>query len=104
MRANLEATRGLIFSGALLLALTERGLSREQAYALVQRHAMRAWDEGADFRELVRADPEIRARLAPSEIEEIFRLDRALRHVDAIFRRVFGEAAHPARTKGDGAS
>ncbi len=104
MRANLEATRGLIFSGALLLALTERGLSREQAYALVQRHAMRAWDEGADFRELVRADPEIRARLAPSEIEEVFRLERALRHVDAIFRRVFGEAARPARTEGDGAS
>jgi adenylosuccinate lyase len=104
MRANLEATRGLIFSGALLLALTERGLSREQAYALVQRHAMRAWDEGADFRELVRADPEIRARLAPWEIEEVFRLDRALRHVDAIFRRVFGEVARPARTEGDGAS
>jgi len=91
MRANLEATRGVIFSGELLLALTERGLSREQAYEIVQRHALRAWDEGADFRELVRADPEIRARLAPEDLDAIFRLDRALRHVETIFRRVFGQ-------------
>jgi adenylosuccinate lyase len=102
MRANLEMTRGMIFSGELLLALTERGLSRERAYEIVQRHARRAWDEGADFRELVRADPEVRAHLTLTEIEEIFRLDRALRHVDAIFRRVFGDAARPVRADGEG--
>ncbi len=102
MRMNLEMTRGMIFSGELLLALTERGLSREHAYAIVQRTALRAWDEGADFRELVRADPEVRAHLTLTEIEEIFRLDRALRHVDAIFRRVFGEAARPARAECEG--
>ncbi len=96
MRENLEATRGLIFSGELLLALTERGLSRERAYEIVQRQAQRAWDEGADFRQLVREDPEIRAWLTPEEIEALFRLDRMLRHVDTIFRRVFGESAGQA--------
>ncbi|MCS7156846.1 MAG: adenylosuccinate lyase [Blastocatellia bacterium] len=101
MRANLEATRGVIFSGELLLALTERGLSREQAYEIVQRHALRAWDEGVDFRELVRADPEIRARLTSEDLDALFRWDRALRHVDAVFRRVFGEtAARPEREGG----
>lgn len=96
MRENLEATRGLIFSGELLLALTERGLSRERAYEIVQRQAQRAWDQGMDFRQLVREDPEIRAHLAPEEIETLFRLDRMLRHVDTIFRRVFGESAGQA--------
>jgi len=101
MRANLEATRGVIFSGELLLALTDRGLPRERAYEIVQRHALRAWDEGADFRELVRADPEIRAHLALADLEALFSVERALRHVDAIFRRVFGEAATSPDREGE---
>ena len=91
MLANLNATRGLVFSGQLLLALTRAGIGREQAYEWVQRNAMRAWDEGADFRALVSADEEISARLAPAEIERTFALDTYLRNVDAIFARVFDE-------------
>src|SRR5437868_4884027 len=91
MLANLNATRGLVFSGQLLLALTRAGVGREQAYDWVQRNAMRAWDEGADFRALVGADEDIKARLTPAEIERTFALDTYLRNVDAIFARVFGE-------------
>ncbi|HYX42247.1 MAG TPA: adenylosuccinate lyase, partial [Pyrinomonadaceae bacterium] len=91
MLANLNATRGLVFSGQLLLALTRAGIGREQAYEWVQRNAMRAWDEGADFRALVSADEDIKARLAPEEIERTFALDTYLRNVDAIFARVFDE-------------
>ena len=87
MRENLELTRGLAFSGGLLLALTAKGLSREDAYRLVQRHAMDTWDRGGQLRERVLADPEIAERLAKEEIDEVFSLDAALRHVDAIFER-----------------
>jgi adenylosuccinate lyase len=90
MRENLELTRGLAFSGSLLLELTRRGLSREAAYALVQRHAMETWDHGGDFRERVLADPELTAALSKEEIDRVFSLDEALRHVDAIFQRVLG--------------
>jgi adenylosuccinate lyase len=87
MRQNLELGRGLVFSGGLLLALAEAGLSREEAYALVQDHAMRSWEEGGDFRERVLADPKIAERLPKEEIERAFSLEQALRHVDAIFER-----------------
>ncbi|RMG46453.1 MAG: adenylosuccinate lyase [Acidobacteria bacterium] len=90
MRQNLDATRGLIFSGALLLALTRRGLTREEAYRLVQRVAMRAWDEQRDFRQLVQADPDIARWLPPEALRDIFDLRRHLRNVDKIFDRVFG--------------
>ena len=84
MRANLEATGGLFFSQRLLLALVGSGLDRDTAYRLVQRHAMRAWDEGLDFRSLVRSDQEISARVDPSEV---FDLSAYTRHVDAVFER-----------------
>ena len=87
MRENLDLTRGLAFSGTLLLELTRKGLSRESAYALVQRHAMDTWDKGGDFRERVLADPKICEALSKEEIDRAFSLDEALRHVDAIFRR-----------------
>jgi adenylosuccinate lyase len=91
MRENLELGRGLAFSGTLLLELTRKGLTREGAYALVQRHAMETWDHGGDFRERVLADPKISEVLSKEEIDRAFSLDEALRHVDAIFQRTLGE-------------
>jgi adenylosuccinate lyase len=92
MRRNLDSTRGLVFSGQLLLELTARGLKREDAYRIVQAHAMAAWAEDGDFRARVSADPEVLAVLKPAEIDEVFRLERYLTHVDAVFARVFGAA------------
>ena len=89
MRRNLEITRGLVFSGQLLLDLAAAGMLREQAYRLVQGHAMRAWEAEGDFRAAVEADPEIRAVLSPQQIAEAFSLERQLRNVDQIFARVF---------------
>jgi len=91
MRRNLEMTRGLVYSGQLLLDLAAAGMLREQAYRIVQGHAMRAWEEEADFRAAIEADPEIRAVLKPEQIGEAFSLERQLRNVDKIFARVFGE-------------
>jgi adenylosuccinate lyase len=91
MRANLEATGGLFFSQRLLLALVEAGLVRDDAYRLVQRHAMRAWDEGLDFRALVRGDPEIAARV---ELDDVFDLGAYTRHVDEIFGRLRARPIH----------
>jgi adenylosuccinate lyase len=85
MRANLEATGGLFFSQRLLLALVESGLDRDTAYRAVQRHAMRAWDEGLDFRDLVRADAEITARV---DVGEIFDIGAFTRHADVVFARL----------------
>ncbi len=85
MRANLEATGGLFFSQRLLLALVESGLERDDAYRMVQRHAMRAWDEGLEFQSLVRSDPELAARV---ELEEVFDLGSYTRHVDVVFGRL----------------
>jgi adenylosuccinate lyase len=85
MRANLEATGGLFFSQRLLLALVESGQEREEAYRAVQRHAMRAWDEGLDFRGLVRSDPQIASRVG---LDNVFDLGAYTRHVDAVFARV----------------
>jgi len=85
MRGNLEATGGLFFSQRLLLALVESGLDRDAAYRAVQRHAMRAWDEGLDFRDLVRADGEIAGRV---DLEAVIDLDAFTRHVDVVFARL----------------
>jgi adenylosuccinate lyase len=90
MLENLNATKGLIFSGQLLLALTQKGVNREAAYDWVQRNAMRVWDEDKDFRTLVRTDADIRGQLSEREIEQLFSLDYYLRNTDAVFRRVFG--------------
>jgi adenylosuccinate lyase len=91
MRENLELTRGLVFSGTLLLALTVKGLTREEAYALVQGQAMQTWDHGGDFRERVLGDAAIGEVLSKEEIERAFSLDEALRHVDHIFERTLKE-------------
>ncbi len=91
MRANLESTRGLIFSGQLLLDLVEHGVSREDAYRLVQSHAMRAWKEDLDFHRLVLADKEITSKVPRKQIEYAFDLQRQLKNVDKIFARVFGK-------------
>jgi adenylosuccinate lyase len=88
MLENLNATRGLVFSGQLLLALSAAGIAREEAYRWVQRNAIRAWDEGLDFRELVSADPDISRTLNPEQIARGFEL--RLQNVDRIFERVFG--------------
>ena len=89
MLANLESTRGLVFSGQLLLDLVESGVSREDAYRLVQNHAMRAWREGLDFHDLVVNDPTIRGRVPRAKIERAFDLKRQLKNIDKIFARVF---------------
>ncbi len=91
MVANLESTRGLVFSGQLLLDLVEHGVSREDAYRMVQTHAMRAWKEGLDFRNLVMSDKEITGRVPRKQIKRAFDLKRQLRNIDKIFARVFGK-------------
>jgi adenylosuccinate lyase len=105
MRANLESTGGLVFSGQLLLDLVESGtLSREDAYRIVQRNAMRAWQNGANFRELIQQDPEISSRVSNKQIEKAFDLRRQLRNVDKIFARVFAGTksnGNAANSRGD---
>jgi adenylosuccinate lyase len=91
MLKNLESTGGLVFSGQLLLDLAEHGMSREDAYRLVQQHAMRAWKEDLNFHELVMNDPEITSRVPKKQIEHAFDLKRQLRNVDKVFARVFGK-------------
>ncbi|PWT99298.1 MAG: adenylosuccinate lyase [Terriglobia bacterium] len=93
MRRNLEMTRGLVFSGQLLLDLAAAGMLREQAYRVVQGHAMRAWEQEGDFRAAIEGDPEIRAVLKPARIAQAFSLERQLRNVDRIFEQVFGQDA-----------
>ncbi|MGB4781893.1 adenylosuccinate lyase [Candidatus Methylomirabilis sp.] len=88
MRHNLELTGGLVFSEAVLLALIGKGLSREEAYRMVQRHAMKAWESHEPFKPLLLADPEICRHLSPAEVENCFDLDYHLRHLDDIFARV----------------
>ncbi len=96
MRENLDLLKGLILSGQLLLDLVEKGASREQAYRWVQRNAMQVWERREDFRALVEQDPDIRRYLKPREITRAFSVERQLRHVDAVFRRVFGKAVDEA--------
>ena len=88
MRRNLDESRGVHFSQRLLLALVESGLARDEAYRLVQRNAMSAWEQERDFRELAQADPEIRARLDDSALADVFDLAASLRHVDTVFERL----------------
>jgi adenylosuccinate lyase len=94
MKKNLESTGGLIFSGQLLLDLAEAGMLREDAYRLVQKHAMNAWQNDLVFRDLVSADPEISGRLNAGKLARTFDLDRQLGNVDAIFARVLGDEGH----------
>ncbi|HEV2687796.1 MAG TPA: adenylosuccinate lyase [Bryobacteraceae bacterium] len=89
MKKNLDMTRGLVFSGQLLLDLAAAGMLREQAYKLVQAHAMRAWDSDGDFRSAIEADPEIGKYLSKDKLAESFSVSRQLANVDRIFARVF---------------
>jgi len=90
MLQNLQLTKGLVFSGELLLALTQKGVSRETAYEWVQRNAMKVWETGQNFEELLKGDAEISSHLSVTEIDGVFRLDTYLRNVSRIFDRVFG--------------
>jgi len=90
MLKNLQLTRGLVFSGQLLLALTQKGVSRESAYEWVQRNAMKVWDEEEDFQALLKKDADISSYLSAAEIDGAFTFDFYLRNVDRIFARVFG--------------
>jgi len=91
MLRNLAATRGLVYSGQLLLALTRAGVSREDAYVWVQRNAMKTWDEGGEFRAHVLADADISARLTPEEVARVLSPEPYMRNVPKVFARVFGE-------------
>src|SRR5262249_17685383 len=96
MLRNLESSRGLVFSGPLLLELTAKGMRREDAYRVVQDHAMAAWREDGDFRARVSSDAAVRPVMTERDFGEVFRLQRYPRHVDAIFARVFGAAGAAA--------
>ena len=89
MAANLGATRGLIFSQSVLLALTTKGLTREEAYQVVQRNSLKAWNEGLDFRALVTADPDVRRVLGKKDLDRCFSVGPYLDKIDYIFERVF---------------
>jgi adenylosuccinate lyase len=93
MKANLDRLGGIIHSQRVLLALTEKGMSREAAYEAVQRNAMTAWRNDGDFLALLKKDPDVAAKLSKSELEGLFGLAYHLKHVDRLFSRVFGEAA-----------
>jgi adenylosuccinate lyase len=91
MKANLEKMGGLIYSEAVLLCLTRKGLSREEAYAVVQRNAMRVWEQGGDFKTVLSQDGEIQRLLPGEELNRAFDVRHQLQHTDEIFRRVFGK-------------
>ena len=91
MQENLDLLKGLIFSGQLLLDLTEKGVAREEAYRWVQRNAMQVWQTREDFQSLVQRDPDISSRMSAKEIAAVFNTKRYLKHVDEIFRQVFGK-------------
>jgi adenylosuccinate lyase len=93
MRKNLDRLGGLIHSQRVLLALTQKGVSREEAYSYVQRNAMPVWRGEGDFLTLLKKDPDVSKALSAAELEELFDLDYHLKHVDTVFRRVFGESA-----------
>ncbi len=89
MRSNIDVTRGLVFSQRVLLALTKKKLTREQAFELVQKNSMKAWEKNLDFKELIHADKDINRVLKPDEIEDCFSLEPYLEKIDYIFERVF---------------
>jgi adenylosuccinate lyase len=90
MRRNLDKLAGLHNSQRVLLALTQAGLSREDAYALVQRNAMKAWEQGKDFLAELKADKDVTAKIRPADLDGMFDLAYHTKHVDTIFNRVFG--------------
>jgi adenylosuccinate lyase len=90
MKENLDRTRGLVHSQRVLLALTQAGVGREDSYRLVQRNAMRAWNGDGTLLDLLKADKDVTAKVPPAELEKLFDLDYHLKHVDTIFKRVFG--------------
>lgn len=92
MKANLEKMGGLIFSESILLHLTKKGLSREEAYGVVQRNAMRVWEKGEDFKTLLSRDETIKGLMTQKELDALFDVRTHLKHVDDIFRRVFGDS------------
>ncbi len=98
MASNLDHLHGLVHSQRILLGLVERGQSREDAYRLVQRNAMKVWDEGTDFKSELRSDPDVSAIMSDGEIDACFDIEYHLRHVDMIFERVFGKDG--SRTNG----
>jgi len=89
MRSNIDVTRGLVFSQRVLLALTKKKLTREQAFELVQKNSMKAWEKNLDFKELIHTDEDINSVLKPEEIEDCFSLEPYLEKIDYIFKRVF---------------
>jgi adenylosuccinate lyase len=91
MQANLDRYSGLVHSQRVLLALTQAGLSREDAYQAVQRNAMKVWLEGKDFLKELLADPGVSGKISPAALAECFDLGYHFKHVDTIFRRVFGD-------------
>ena len=95
MRENLERSRGVVFSGTVLLELAKKGISREQAYEWVQRNAMRSFHEQRDFKQLLLADADVARALSPADIELAFDLQEQFRHVDHVFDRVFQPAPGP---------
>jgi adenylosuccinate lyase len=97
MKANLDKLGGLVFSGQVLLALTQAGISREDAYKIVQTNAMKVWQEGADFRSLLKADPLVSRHLEGTAIEAIFDLGYHTKNVDTVFARVFDAQADAAK-------
>jgi adenylosuccinate lyase len=89
MRENLDSMKGMVFSGQVLLALAKKGLSREDAYRIVQRNAMEVWQGKGDLKSLLAADPDVQNQLSAHELEAAFDLDRQLKFVDTIYERVF---------------
>ncbi len=92
MQKNLDKLGGLIHSQRMLITLTQKGVAREDVYGLVQRNAMKVWEGKGDFLTLLKADKDVRAKLSDKEIEANFDLGYHLRHVDTIFKRVFGDS------------
>jgi adenylosuccinate lyase len=92
MKANLEKMGGLIFSESILLHLTKKGLSREEAYGVVQKNAMRAWEEGGDFKSLLFQDETVKRLMTQKELDTLFDARAHLKHTEDIFRRVFGDS------------
>src|SRR5262249_6444988 len=91
MRQNMETLGEAIYSEHLLLALVRKGISRDEAYRWVQRHAMRVWEKGASFAAELRHDPDITRLFSPAEIDQLFDVQHALRHIDAVMERVLNE-------------